>query len=75
MERKFNTASRGTQHGVPEKEADIAKLVALYVKSGIHVYEEGHWVKGGEKSRVPDCVTSGAINLESNSTIENWWNN
>ncbi|KAJ6625166.1 hypothetical protein B0H10DRAFT_2430538, partial [Mycena sp. CBHHK59/15] len=41
MEQQFKTTARGTRHGVPDKEKDVAKLTAHYMASKIHTTVPG----------------------------------
>ncbi|KAJ7259072.1 hypothetical protein C8J57DRAFT_1073506, partial [Mycena rebaudengoi] len=69
MEKQFKTVARGTRHGIPDKEKDIAKLMAQYIKSKLHLYCKGRSVT--QKS--PDVINIGAEDLERQNTIEDWW--
>ncbi|KAJ6625547.1 hypothetical protein B0H10DRAFT_2430336 [Mycena sp. CBHHK59/15] len=70
MEQQFKTTARGTRHGVPDKEKDVAKLTAHYMASKIHTTVPGRQLK---TQRAQDFVTDGAIALEHSKTIEAWF--
>ncbi|KAJ7835535.1 hypothetical protein B0H14DRAFT_2590172 [Mycena olivaceomarginata] len=44
MKRQFKKVARGARHRIPDKEADVAKLMAHYIKSNLHVYTKGRKV-------------------------------
>jgi hypothetical protein len=69
MERQFKTVARGARHGIPDKEADVAKLTAHYIKSNLHVYTKGR--KVAQKSQ--DVMNTGTEDLEGSDTIKKWW--
>ncbi|KAJ7923687.1 hypothetical protein B0H13DRAFT_1864673 [Mycena leptocephala] len=69
MEKQFKTVARGSRHGTPDKEADVAKLTGQYMKSKLHNYCKGRSIT--QKS--PDVVNVGAENLERLDTMTNWW--
>ncbi|KAJ7122658.1 hypothetical protein C8R43DRAFT_899695 [Mycena crocata] len=69
MEKQFKTVARGARHGIPDKEADVAKLTGQYMKSKLHVHVDGRQVT--QKS--PDVINIGAEDLERLDTIKKWW--
>ncbi|KAJ7849914.1 hypothetical protein B0H13DRAFT_1905974 [Mycena leptocephala] len=69
MEKQFKTVARGSRHGTPDKEADVAKLTGQYMKSKLHNYCKGRSIT--QKS--PDVVNVGAENLERLDTMTDWW--
>ncbi|KAJ7904125.1 hypothetical protein B0H13DRAFT_2233915 [Mycena leptocephala] len=69
MEKQFKTVARGSRHGTPDKEADVAKLTGQYMKSKLHNYCKGRSIT--QKS--PDVVNVGAENLECLDTMTDWW--
>ncbi|KAJ7856004.1 hypothetical protein B0H13DRAFT_1641699 [Mycena leptocephala] len=69
MEKQLKTVARGARHGIPDKEADVATLTGIYMKSKLHTYCKGRSVT--QKSS--DVVNLGAENLERLNTIEGWW--
>ena len=73
MEHEFETLTHGAHHGIPDKEADIAKLMEQYVKSQVHVYTAGRQLKGNAKYHAQDYINKGAIDLERLGTFDNWW--
>ncbi|KAG1724660.1 hypothetical protein EDB19DRAFT_1644419 [Suillus lakei] len=75
MESEFKTITRGTYHGIPDKEADITKLTDQYIKSNLHVYEPGRQIKATARNKAEDFVTMGAIDIEHLGTFDNWWRN
>lgn len=72
MERQFNTAARGSRHGIPDKEPDVAKLTVEYTTSELHAHVPGRKIKvAGDRSK--DVITDGAIELEKSKTINEWF--
>ncbi|KAH7905726.1 hypothetical protein BJ138DRAFT_1138187 [Hygrophoropsis aurantiaca] len=73
MENEFQTITRGSHHGTPTKENDVAKLTEQYAASNIHEYEPGRYLKTNNKAE--DYISNGVVDLERSGTIENWWSN
>lgn len=72
MEKQFKTVTRGTQHGKPDKEADIAKLTEEYIQSELYLHKPGRKIKLND-NRATDVTTGGAINLGKETTLDNWF--
>ncbi|KIK03029.1 hypothetical protein K443DRAFT_61464, partial [Laccaria amethystina LaAM-08-1] len=72
MEDQFKSLTRGARHGVPQKEDDVGKLTAQYMKSGIHKFVAGRKIHNSP-DKAPDFLTMGAINLEKLGTIDKWF--
>ncbi|KAJ7159879.1 hypothetical protein C8R43DRAFT_1124238 [Mycena crocata] len=70
MEKQFKTTARGTRHGVPDKEIDVAKLTAHYSTSKIHTWTPGRELK---TAKAQDFCTEGAVALERLKTVEHWF--
>ncbi len=56
------TITRGSHHGVPDKEDDIKKLTEQYVESKLHTHKNGRVVKA--KDNAADFITLGGINMD-----------
>lgn len=71
MEDQFKTVTRGSRHGVPDKEADVAKLTSQYIGSKLHAHVDGRNVK--PKDKAIDVVTIGATGLTR--LVKQWFEN
>ncbi|KAF4564927.1 hypothetical protein EYR36_002870 [Pleurotus pulmonarius] len=63
---------RGKRHGVPDKEADVAKLTASYMESSLYSETPGRRIKGAG-DRADDYVSKGGTNLLESHTIPDWF--
>ncbi|KAH9923719.1 uncharacterized protein BXZ73DRAFT_91408 [Epithele typhae] len=70
---QFSTIqARGTRHGTPSKEADVQKLVKMYITSGLHNHEPGRKPKSA-LDIATDLMTAGADSLNSDKHVDTWW--
>ncbi|KAI0363576.1 hypothetical protein BV20DRAFT_1057947 [Pilatotrama ljubarskyi] len=65
--------ARGARHGSPSKEADVQRLIDMFLASQVHVPEEARVIKGGKADHATDVVSAGATQLYGDRVIERWW--
>ncbi|KAH9916714.1 uncharacterized protein BXZ73DRAFT_53621 [Epithele typhae] len=68
---QFSTIlGRGTRHGTPSKDADVKKVLDMYLRSNMHKYQAERKSKDDPAA---DIVTRGADKMGTESTIKTWW--
>ncbi|KAI0708348.1 hypothetical protein C8Q76DRAFT_814709 [Earliella scabrosa] len=64
---------RGKRHGSPAKDADVARLTAMYMNSKVHHHIPNRTMKTSGMDIARDVVSIGADRLVAEGTIEKWW--
>ncbi|KAH9902527.1 hypothetical protein C8Q73DRAFT_741902 [Cubamyces lactineus] len=66
--------ARGTHHGTPSKDDDVAQIAAMYRAANVHGTEPGQGPLSALADRAEGVITMGAIKLASDGVYDRWWN-
>ena len=71
VSKEMKTLSRGKKHTVPTKEADVQKLLDVYIASEIHKFGRERR-KVGSTVVMRDFVADGFLKLQKSKVLEEW---
>lgn len=65
----------GARHGIPTKDKDVSKLIAMYTEARVHIHDARRDIKATltGSNRARDIVTLGAEELVSGEKFQAWW--